>query len=461
MPVAPPAPTPARLLAIMGSGETTPTMVKLHRQLFDRLGPPGAVRGVVVDTPYGFQSNASDISARAVQYFHESVGREVAVASWRRTGNGTSLDVEAALAQVAEAGWVFAGPGSPTYALSQWRSTAMASLLSRKLSDGGCVVFSSAAALTLGEWTVPVYEIYKAGADPHWEAGLGLMQQLGLRVAVIPHYDNAEGGNHDTRFCYLGEERLCLLEQSLPPDAWALGVDEHSAIVFDLGAGTAAVFGRGVVTLRHGGRSVALGAGEVVPIEQLAELALSGGGWPGGAGRHASSGTVEGAGGAEGMSGGEGAGRGNVPGAPSGFIGPSGSGGSGRTGMSPFAEETSRLSRAFDSALAERDARATTEVVLAMEELVHGWAGDTFESDDMDRARAELRRMVVRLGEAAGPGLADPRQTLGPLIEALLVERAQARGDRRYADADRVRDALAGAGVEVRDTSDGVEWYLQ
>ena len=28
-----------RLLAIMGSGETTPTMVKVHRQLFERLGP--------------------------------------------------------------------------------------------------------------------------------------------------------------------------------------------------------------------------------------------------------------------------------------------------------------------------------------------------------------------------------------------------------------------------------------
>ena len=73
----------ARLLAIMGSGETTPTMAKVHRQLFERLEPP-PVPAVLLDTPYGFQSNAHDISARAVAYFRESAGRSVEVAIWRK-----------------------------------------------------------------------------------------------------------------------------------------------------------------------------------------------------------------------------------------------------------------------------------------------------------------------------------------------------------------------------------------
>ena len=34
------------------------------------------------------------------------------------------------------------------------------------------------------------------------------MAEAGLDAVVIPHFDNAEGGNHDTRFCYLGERRL-------------------------------------------------------------------------------------------------------------------------------------------------------------------------------------------------------------------------------------------------------------
>ena len=41
----------------MGSGETTPTMAKVHRELFDRLGP-APVPAVLLDTPYGFQANA-------------------------------------------------------------------------------------------------------------------------------------------------------------------------------------------------------------------------------------------------------------------------------------------------------------------------------------------------------------------------------------------------------------------
>jgi hypothetical protein len=55
------------------------------------------------------------------------------------------------------------------------------------------------------------------GAPPYWLDGLDLLRQLGLKVAVIPHYDNTEGGTHDTRFCYLGERRLRLMEGSKAP----------------------------------------------------------------------------------------------------------------------------------------------------------------------------------------------------------------------------------------------------
>src|SRR2546430_10964210 len=62
------------------------------------------------------------------------------------------------------------------------------------------VVFASAAALTLGSHTVPVYEIYKAGVEPAWVPGLDLVRRAtGLPAVLIPHYDNAEGGHHDTR----------------------------------------------------------------------------------------------------------------------------------------------------------------------------------------------------------------------------------------------------------------------
>ncbi|HXR22778.1 MAG TPA: hypothetical protein VN786_09495 [Acidimicrobiales bacterium] len=440
---------PARLLAIMGSGETTPTMAKVHRQLFERLAPaPEAapVPAVLLDTPYGFQSNAHDISARAVAYFRESAGRSVTVASMARTIGVPPVALEAALARVAEARWVFSGPGSPTYALAQWRPTIVPSLLAEKISNGGCIVFSSAAALTLGRWTVPVYEIYKAGEDPAWAEGLDLLSPLGSQVAVVPHFDNAEGGTHDTRYSYLGEERLQVMEAQLPPQGWVLGVDEHTVCIFDFDAGTVSVSGLGAVTVRRHGTSAIVASGRTLSIDELVELA----------------GSLPAA--SEGIP--------HVPelaGSPFPGQGPSASSpaensrasATADVAGSPLLAEARRLTTVFDTAVAGRDAEGATEAVLEMEATLHAWSADTFQSDELDRARAALRRMVVRLGELAAPGLRDPRDVLAPWVDALLVERAAARRSGRFADGDRIRQRLEECGVEVRDTPAGTDWGLR
>jgi cyanophycinase-like exopeptidase len=436
----------------MGSGETTPTMAKVHRQLFERLAPV-PVPAVLLDTPYGFQSNAQDISARAIAYFRESAGTAVAVACMQRTIGVPPAALEAALARVAEARWVFSGPGSPTYALAQWRPTIVPTLLSEKISEGGCIVFSSAAALTLGRWTVPVYEIYKAGEDPVWADGLDLLGPLGSTVAVVPHFDNAEGGTHDTRYCYLGEERLRLMEAQLPPEGWVLGVDEHTVCVFDFDAGTASVSGLGAVTVRRHGTSAIIASGRTLTIDELVELAGS----------------------LPPASGGTGVASSGKPAAPE----PTGRALSGRdpAGSSPaksgrnpatpdltegpLLSEARRLTIVFDTAVAGGDADAATEAVLELEATLHAWSADTFQSDELDRARAALRRMVVRLGELAAPGLRDPRDVLAPWVEALLVERTEARQSGRFADGDRIRQRLEDFGVEVRDSPAGTDWGLR
>src|SRR5262249_5481054 len=152
------------------------------------------------------------------EYFEQSVGHTLELASFRSAAAPDPLDYERMLVCLRGAHYVFAGPGSPSYALRQWVDSLIPKVLIEKLQaggSGGCVTFASAAAVTLGRLAVPVYEIYKAGEDPHWMEGLDLMAELGLNVAVIPHYDNAEGGTHDTRFCYLGEPRLAQLEAEL------------------------------------------------------------------------------------------------------------------------------------------------------------------------------------------------------------------------------------------------------
>ncbi|HET7719360.1 MAG TPA: hypothetical protein VFK43_05280 [Acidimicrobiales bacterium] len=262
----------ARLLVIMGSGETSPTMSKVHRDLLDRVGAGPAV---MLDTPFGFQENADDISAKALAYFKGSVQRELVVASFRAAEGADPLAYETTLARLREAVYVFAGPGSPSYALAQWAASQVPAVLTQKLRAGGCVTFASAAACTLGPFALPVYEIYKVGDRVRWLEGMNLMAEAGLPAVVVPHFNNAEGGNHDTRYCYMGERRLSLLEAMLPDDVFILGVDEHTACILDLDAGTATVAGLGAVTVRRRGRMTAVPTGTTLPIADLARMAAA------------------------------------------------------------------------------------------------------------------------------------------------------------------------------------------
>lgn len=427
----------AGLLVIMGSGETAPTMVKPHRAIFERVGD---VPAVLLDTPYGFQLNADDISTRATGYFRASVGRRVDVVSWR-VAPPPGLDRERSLAALRDAGWVFAGPGSPTYALRQWSDTEIPGLLGETLDRGGVVVFASAAALTLGSHTVPVYEIYKAGLDPHWVPGLDLVARAtGLPAVVIPHYDNAEGGHHDTRFCYLGEQRLAALERDLPPEAFVLGVDEHTGVLLDLSARTATVIGNGTMTIRRHGAQSVYPTGSVVPFADLAAVPADA--------APADAALAD----------------------PALAIAAPASGQPAAATPSPAASPDSeaslraaadRIRADFDAAMARRDVDGCVAAILELEQALLDWSADTLTSDEGEHARGALRAMVVRLGEVATDGVRDPREAVEPYVEALLELRRRAREARDYPTSDWVRDRLVAAGVEVRDTPDGVAWDLR
>jgi len=412
-----------RVLAIMGSGETAPTMAKVHRELFDRFAE-AVVPAAVIDTPYGFQENADALSARMVEFFATSVGRSVAVATYRRQ-DVDAVTLATALARIREARYVMAGPGSPTYALRQWAGGPIPDALAAKLSDGGVVTMASAAALTLGVVTVPVYEVYKVGDDPHWVEGLDLLgPATGLRAAVVPHYDNAEGGNHDTRFCYMGERRLRMLERALPEGTFVLGVDGHTALVLDLEAGMAAVAGLGGVTVRVDGQSVELPAGSAVPIARLGEVASR-------------------------MASGEAAdvmrGAGDLAREPA----------PASRSASPLRDEMTNMEGSFVDALGRDDMHDAVQALLELDEAISGRIRAGEDSPDLDNASATFRSLIARLGEQAEAPGQSPRQVLEPLVTLLLQLRAAARAESDWSTADRIRDQLTAAGVEVRDDETG------
>ncbi|MBW3603882.1 MAG: hypothetical protein KY460_03035 [Actinobacteria bacterium] len=396
-------------------------MVSTHQRLFARL--PSQASAVLVETPYGFQENADEISQRTVDYFTRNVGRSITPIGLPTVGGDG--DDDAAMARLHAADLVFTGPGSPTYALAQWRGSAFADIVAGKLRTGGIVVFASAAAVGLGRCAVPVYEIYKVGQAPHWVDGLDLLGVAGIDAAVIPHFDNTEGGTHDTRFCYLGVRRLQRMERELDPGTSIIGVDEHTALVLDLAAATVAVHGRGDVTVRRAGATVrTVPAGTELSIRDLTRGADSRSGAPPAPSTAHADDT-------------------DTP-----------------TAELTLGEQVEAATAAFDAATARRDAAAATAAVLELEAAIAGWTADTTQSGEADRARATLRALVVRLGEAAGAGLVDPAARIAPLIDVVVRARSELRGRRDYALADRLRAAAEEIGVEVRDTADGTTWQV-
>ena len=427
------------LLVVMGSGETAPAMRRVHREVFAATGEGAAV---LLDTPFGFQENADELTTKTRAYFAQSVGRTVEVVHWR-TAAAPAAQRETALATLAEARWVFAGPGSPTYALGQWCGTPVPGALIDVVKRGGTLVFGSAGAVTLGTHAIPVYEVYKVGAPAHWVQGLDLLGQLtGIRAALVPHYDNAEGATHDTRFCYLGERRLATLEAALPTDVGVLGVDEHTALVLDLDGGTAGVQGLGGVTVRRDGRSMVLPTGESVPLGELAALLRGEHRITGGGPSAPPAATCDGASAPPDASAGSGPDQASVPDAAS------------------LREEARRAREAYDGALTARDVDGCVGAILGLEQAIVDWGADTLQSDDTDTARRALRAMIVGLGELARVGARDPREVLGPIVELTLDLRRCARQGQDFATSDRVREGLAGAGIALRDTPTGTEWTV-
>jgi cyanophycinase-like exopeptidase len=371
-------------LVLMGSGEIAPTMVPVHRAAMAAAGTSGVT---VLDSPFGFQENVEVLTERLVEFFETSLVADVSVARLRSVGE-TAVARERALSQVRHSRFVFAGPGSPSYALKVWSAAGMADALREVLSAGGTVTLASAAAVTAGALSIPVYEIYKVGEDPFWLDGLDLVSGFGLDAVVVPHWNNTEGGNHDTSRCYIGERRLRILEADL--ERGILGIDEHTAATIDFGRGALEVAGRGSVTVRGGSERV-LDTGTTVALEEVV-TAL----------------------------------------------------GSPRTARVE-APRPPASSEGFVEALESGDVDGVIAAMLDAE-------GDPGR-------RAELRSMIVELGEAARAGLVDPRDVIAGFVDLLLSLRASARDQRRYDESDLIRDRLADLGVEVRDTATGQEWH--
>jgi cyanophycinase-like exopeptidase len=263
-------------IALFGSGETAPAGRRVHSALFERLDSPISV--AVMETPAGFQPNSAWVAGRLAEFVEESLAnfhpRVTVVPARRRDGNHSTDDPKLN-APLLDANYIFMGPGSPTYAARHLADTWAWHVIVARQRRGLALALASAAAIAVGTHALPVYEIYKAGADLFWTSGLDLFRPYGLELVVVTHWDNRDGGeNLDTRRAFMGVERMARLESMLPPSATMLGIDEHTAAILDFAVGSVEVTGLGTVTVCRRGEEEVFGDGEAFPMETLGPARL-------------------------------------------------------------------------------------------------------------------------------------------------------------------------------------------
>lgn len=260
-------------LILFGSGETARHGRQVQEEVLKRWTPP--VRVAILVTPAGFQPNADFVVEKLRAFVERSLQNykpQITLVQANRKGGPGDPDDPAVYAPLREADYILAGPGSPTYTVRQLAGTATWDVIRDRWDAGAALAFSSAAALALGAHVLPVYEIYKAGDDLHWRTGLDLLAHVGLDLAIVPHWNNAEGGAHlDTSRCFMGEERFARLRELLPPGATILGIDEHTSCIIDVNKNTLAVRGQGQLTIIRDGAIQTYDRGTELDLALLGE----------------------------------------------------------------------------------------------------------------------------------------------------------------------------------------------
>jgi len=249
-------------IVLMGSGETAPGSQRIYTWLMQRLAAP--VRVAILETPAGFQPNSALVAGEIAAYIERRLVNfrpAVTPVPARARGTAFSPDDEMILEPMRHSNLLLLGPGSPTYAVRQLAASHAWEWMQARQRLGAGLLLSSAGTLAAGVWTMPVYEIYKAGADLHWVPGLDLFATFGLRLLLVSHWNNNDGGaSLDTSRCYIGNERFERLRALLPADErigetlTLVGIDEQTALCIDVAAGKADVIGVGGVTIERGGR---------------------------------------------------------------------------------------------------------------------------------------------------------------------------------------------------------------
>ena len=261
-------------VGILGSGETTATGGQLFEAIARNYSVP--ISACVLETPAGYEQNSAIVAARVTDYIKvrlQNYSPKIIQIPERKRCYEGGLDNPDLLWPIMAQNMIFFGPGSPSYTVRQLDGSLAWASIRAAHESGAAIIAASAASIALGKYALPVYEIYKVGEDPFWKPGLDFFGKYNLKISIIPHWNNEEGGAAlDTSHCFMGQARFAKLMQLLPSEVVIVGIDEHTGLIVDLVNQRCNVTGKGKIHLIINGSEEIYGKSEHFPIQRLGEF---------------------------------------------------------------------------------------------------------------------------------------------------------------------------------------------
>ncbi len=218
---------------LVGSGEFTPTMDDVDREVLARLGRPRA-RVAIVPTASGQEESPQSWTDMAATHFAALEAEAYPVMVLKR---GDALDPRWSEA-LGGADWIYFSGGKPGYAIETLAGTPFWDTVVRCVREGVFLAGSSAGAMMLGERSYAPDDFDENGMPRKIAMRLGLGLLPGL--FVIPHFDLINT---------FPAERVADWLALWPSGDHGLGIDEDTALIEGERGWT--VWGKGrVLTMR-------------------------------------------------------------------------------------------------------------------------------------------------------------------------------------------------------------------
>lgn len=249
----------------------SPTSHRIYEQILEKSGFINTVTIGILETPSGYEVNAIHGWSERIRDFYQTTLSNYAPIITQihalRSDGIFSTNNPRIVGEITKQQFIYCGAGSPSYTIRHLKNSLAYKNIQIAHQNGTIICLGSAAAIAFGTVSIPVYEIYKVGEDAHLIKGLNFFQKMSL--CIVPHWNNKEGQDFDTSYCFLGKKRFKQILAEFPITSKILGIDELTACIIDEYHQTIEVLGEGSIHVGNKKSITSYSHGHILPLHIL------------------------------------------------------------------------------------------------------------------------------------------------------------------------------------------------